>query len=232
MLQHLSRTLCREIFTDKTEKIEAPPDNLSADDLATTLLYHMQVGRNQGNMLAAAEALRIKSSQKHWTIAKAYIHIAQRWFEYKSSEHYRSKFRRGAAGFLNEGDYDNPALWGGTNVIPDVPGLDPVVAEMRALKRDRELHPENYVTQKEVAELFERVVTLKTKKRMPAKKSDILPMVINPDRHRQKLTEQAELLRQRDAMNCSTVGSKHTFSEIKNNGLEQKKLLVAPDESI
>ena len=184
---------------NNTQPIEAPPDGLNADDLATTMLYHMQVGRNQANMLAAAEALRIKSSQKNWTVAKAYIHIIQRWNEYKQSEHYRSKFRRGAAGFLNEGDYDNPALWGDTFSPSESvsPNLDPLVKEMRELKRDRALNPDKYVSQAEVAELFKRFSTLKTQKRMPARLADIRPMTIDPERNRQKLEAQAQLLKER-----------------------------------
>src|SRR5690349_4813658 len=168
---------------------------MSADDLATTLLYHMQVGRNQANMLAAAEALRIKSSQKGWTVAKAYIHIVQRWTEYKTSEHYRTKFRRGAAGFMNEGDYDNPALWGGTPAQAESSlDLDPTVKEMRELKRDRDLHPEKYVSPVEIANLFKSVDALKTKKRMPARLADIRPMTIDPERNRRKLEAQAQRL--------------------------------------
>jgi hypothetical protein len=213
----------------KIEKVEAPPEGLSADDLCTTLLYHMDVGRNQASMQAAAEALRIKGSKKGWTTAKAYIHVVQRWKEYKQSDHYRSKFRRGAAGFLNEGDYDNPSLWGGTGSHVDqesIQGIDPQVLEMRRLKRDRELHPENYVSLQELASLDKIMSKLQTKKRMPAKKSDILPMIINPDLNRTKLEIQAaQLLAPANAENIdgnytSTVGSKHTFSE-KNNGLEQ-----------
>lgn len=178
--------------------IEPPPEGMNPDDLATTLLYHMQVGRNQANMLAAAEALRIKSSQKGWTVSKAYIHIVQRWAEYKQSEHYRSKFRRGAAGFLNEGDYDNPALWGGTQAQPEIPtDLDPMVKEMRELKRDRALNPDKYVSQAEINELFQSVSSLQTKKRMPARLADIRPMTIDPERNRVKLEAQAQLLKER-----------------------------------
>lgn len=201
------------------QKVEPPPEGLSAADLGQTLLYHMEVGRNQANMVAACEALRIKSSQKNWTVAKAYIHIAQRWTEYKQSEHYRSKFRRGAAGFLSEGDYDNPGLWGG-NISPSKEsnsGLDPMVAEMRRLKRDRELNPQNYVSLSELASLDKSMDKLKAKKRMPFKKSDILPMIINPDLNRTKLENQAQLLKQRDANNntVGTVGSRDSFTEEK-----------------
>lgn len=181
-------------------QIEAPPDGLNADDLATTLLYHMGVGRNQANMLAAAEALRIKGSQKKWTVSRAYIHIYQRWMEYKGSEHYRSKFRRGAAGFLNEGDYDNPGLWGGSEAKPpESEGLDPMVQEMRELKRDRQLHPEKYLSEKELSQLWKDLSSLTGKKRMPAKKSDIRPMQIDPERNRDKLNAQAEMLKQKAA---------------------------------
>lgn len=179
--------------------IEAPPEGLDADALATTLLYHMQVGRNQANMLAAAEALRIKSSHKGWTVAKAYIHIVQRWAEYKQSEHYRSKFRRGAAGFLNEGDYDNPGLWGGTpdKIAEQFSGLDPMVKEMRELKRDRAIHPEKYISQQELDDLFRKFANVQKKKRMPARLADIRPMTIDPERNRAKLEAQAQLLTER-----------------------------------
>lgn len=211
---------------DELLKIEAPPDGLNADDLATTLLYHMGVGRNQANMLAAAEALRIKGSQKKWTVSKAYIHIYQRWAEYKGSDHYRSQFRRGAAAFLNEGDYDNPAMWGGSEVKQaESYDLDPMVKEMRDLKRDRQLHPEKYLSEQELGQLWRDLSSLTRKKRMPAKKSDIRPMQIDPERNRDKLKTQAEMLMQKAAAsNCSTVGSRHSFTE-ENNGPEQEKVL-------
>jgi len=212
--------------------VEPPPEDMSADDLATTLLYHMQVGRNQSNMVAAAEALRIKSQNKSSATPKAYVHIVMRWREYKGSEHYRSKFRLSAAKFLSEGDYDNPALWGGSQYQAEVISSknDPV-AEFRALKRDRELHPEKYVSAAEVAELFRSVQVIKTKKRMPARLADIRPMTINPERNLQKLTAQAEMLKQRDA-NYSTVGCAETLDLPKNNILLQEKVLesMARDE--
>lgn len=192
---HSPANLLQEGVLNINPPIEPPPDGMNADDLATTLLYHMQVGRNQANMLAAAEALRIKSSHKGWTVSKAYIHIVQRWTEYKQSEHYRSKFRRGAAGFLNEGDYDNPALWGGTKAQPEVStDIDPIVKEMRELRRDRAMNPDKYVSQSEIAELFRSVSALQTKKRMPSRRADIRPMTIDPERNRQKLESQAQKL--------------------------------------
>lgn len=177
--------------------IEPPPDGMNADDLATTLLYHMQVGRNQANMLAAAEALRIKSSQKNWTVSKAYIHIVQRWAEYKQSEHYKSTFRRKASDFLNEKDYDNPAIWGGLSQEPEREKQRDIISEMKEWKKDRELHPEKYVSLEEIDQLFKRFATTQTKKRMPARLADIRPMTIDPERNRVKLEAQAQLLKER-----------------------------------
>lgn len=214
------------------EKFELPPEGMNADDLASTLLYHMQVGRNQANMVAAAEALLIKS-RNGLTIPKAYEHIVLRWRDYKGSDHYRSKFRLSAAKFLSEGDYDNPALWGGVESHLEVISskLDPV-AEMRALKRDRELHPEKYVTPQEIADLFKSIKSIKTKKRMPARLADIRPFTINPDLNREKLEAQAELLMHRDAINHSTVGYAGTLDLPKNNIPLQNQILesMARDE--
>jgi len=208
------------------EKIEPPPEGMNADDLAATLLYHMDVGRNQSNMLAAAEAIRIKSA-KISSIPKAYEHIVLRWRDYKSSEHYRSKFRLSAAKFLSEGDYDNPSLCGGQeSESHSVSAKNDIAAEMRALKRDRELHPEKYVSQKELADLFKRFSSTVTSKRMKARLADIRPFTINPELNRPKLEAQAAMLKQRHASkDYSTVGYAETLDLPKNNIPPQKQVL-------
>ena len=198
---------------NKLEPVTEPPEGLGPDDLAKTLLYHMGVGWTAQNSVAAAEALRIKGNQSKWTIARAYVHIYQRWMEYKGSDSYRSSFKKKAASWLTEGDYDNPESWGGTRkATPCVDSTDAkdIIAEMRELKKDRELHPEKYMSISDLAGVMEEIAK---KKAMPRIKiQDIRPFQINPERNKAKLEAQAEMLRQ-EAERKAQVGSQHSLSE-------------------
>lgn len=157
-----------EFILDVIQPPTEPPDGLNEDSLAPTLLYHMGVGRMQPNMLAAAEALRVKAYEPGFNLKKAYIFICGRWAQYKQSAHYRSQFRRSVANWLSEGDYNNPQSWGDP---PDpVLGSDYVKPKEWGPKewsRDKQLHPEKYLSEAEVKSLFADLNRLLEGKRMP-----------------------------------------------------------------
>ena len=139
-----------------------PPEGLGPSDLAGQLCIDMGVGRSQPNMLAASEALLIKGTQPKFTTSSAYTFIIKRWKEYQASENYRSKFRRKAADWLNEGDYDNPATWGGQ---PDIAFKEqrPAQPGVRDWEKHRREHPEEYVP---VSNLFDEMKKIFKAKKM------------------------------------------------------------------
>jgi hypothetical protein len=119
-------------------------------------------------MLAAAEALHIKAFEPGFNPSKAYIFICGRWAQYKQSAHYRSQFRRSAATWLSEGDYNNPQSWGDP---PDPTAFSDYKASQppgpKEWSRDKQLHPEKYLSDSEVKSLFADLQKLLDGKRMP-----------------------------------------------------------------
>lgn len=147
--------------------IEPPPEGLGPDDLAKTLLQHMGVAWSQQNMLAASEALRIGTGESR-KLPQVYVLIVKRWQEYKASDHYRSQFRRKAAQWLSEGDYDNPASWGGKNdyVRQEQPQRANGGDSVKDWAKDKAAHPEKYPSPAEATAFLNALREIAAKKVM------------------------------------------------------------------
>src|SRR5262245_45539552 len=124
---------------------------MNHDDLAIPLLRHMGIGWSVQNGVAAAEAFRIKAFQPGFNVSTAYMFILKQWGEYKKSQHYGSQFRRKAAAWLSEGDYDNPQSWGGRPILAhqEKPRQ---MSDVERWQMDKREHPENYPTSAETKE--------------------------------------------------------------------------------
>jgi hypothetical protein len=183
-----------------SQALETPPEGLNHDDLAVSLLQKMQVGWSMVNAIAASEALKLKALQPGWTVPKAFTFIVQMWFNYKASADYRSPYRRKAATWLTESDYDNPQTWGGAPILA-YQEKPKKLSEVELWRGDKELHPEKYPSPEETREFLGKLGELLEKKRMP--------------------DETPALLKQKVASNSSTVGSRHTLEIPKNNGPER-----------
>src|ERR1051326_3893541 len=94
--------------------LSEPPPEMGVDELTLRLLLAIGIGRSPKTINAMSEALRLKSTQANWTVAKAYLHILQMALDFKGSALFKGEVKGFSPPWemwLIDGWYDRPEKW-------------------------------------------------------------------------------------------------------------------------